>query len=281
MAYQKLLEKPYVHFVEKLARDANEPSTLGMIRGGLTDYDSEDDILHYDERIIAVQNLRPTQTEVDVDKSLAYALEINPGTIENYFKDVVVIKAPIVTFSNGDPSGYLMDGHHRWSQVFVFNPLAEMAAMNLRKERLSPLTALKANQLAIAANIGEVPQATVEGQNLFTISKSDLEKYVKNKVCCLPAEATHKERKKCVENGPPKGCKGQEVLDNLGKALEQTLNVEELSQYIWGNVEIMRRTSQPYDGSPSRKYMPQTDRVETDDKNWKDIVVPAFVRGGH
>ena len=63
---------------------------------------------------IPVVELKPTQNEVDIDKSLAWPMIRAPDNFISYANgnnQAFVVGEPIVTY-NGM---YVIDGHHRWS----------------------------------------------------------------------------------------------------------------------------------------------------------------------
>lgn len=72
---------------------------------------------------------------------------------------------------------YIIDGHHRWSQVLCFNPKAKMTCINLESD-LGPIATLKSAQLAVAGTQGDVQVRKVEGKSIYDINKKDLRDYI-------------------------------------------------------------------------------------------------------
>ena len=103
-----------------------------------------------------------------------------------------------------------------------------------------PLEALKATQIGIAAQIGTVPTAAGGGVNLFTVGEGELKKYVIDNI-----------KEPVVE-----------VFKKYGKGDTP----EAIADYIWGNVETLKKQSPPVAGAPKRDVMPQTD----DAPQWVD-----------
>jgi hypothetical protein len=132
---------------------------------------------------VAAKNLVPTQSDIDLEKSLGdqminrhtgteYALE-NPVTMGS-----TEGRIPILVFDGK----YILDGHHRWSQVVMTNPEALMTTDNLSSPAFGSgpqgaEKALKATQLAIAALAGNVATKDTE-INLLTVKPQQIAKYV-------------------------------------------------------------------------------------------------------
>ena len=77
---------------------------------------------------IPVQQLFPTQSEIGLDNSLKFPLK---SDCSKYFTgDTVTIVSPIITYRKT----YVIDGHHRWSQLYMVNPDAKISAINFNYE---------------------------------------------------------------------------------------------------------------------------------------------------
>lgn len=74
-----------------------------------------------------IKQMHPTQFEVDMEKSLAFPLMRKPDVIDMAFsgKPVCINNTPLVV---AEVNGvcYIIDGHHRWSQIYCINPSAQM-----------------------------------------------------------------------------------------------------------------------------------------------------------
>lgn len=79
-------------------------------------------------RNIPVKDLRPSQSEIDLDKIIRYL--DNKEDIERCFEDPVDFEDPMVTF-NGK---YVVDGHHRWANAFIVNPEANVSCLDFSTE---------------------------------------------------------------------------------------------------------------------------------------------------
>lgn len=222
---KNILKSDYTTFVSKLGDNVKDPKFLDAIKSL-----SKENKINTTDISPAVQDLRPTQNEVVLDKSLSYGLK-DATTIDSFLKGGVVAVAgkSIVTAGGGK---YVIDGHHRWSQLFCFNPNAKIKALDLTDIK-NPMEALKATQLGIAAQIGKVPTAQGGGINLFTINESTLKKYVVDNITEPVVEVFKKYKK---GNTP-----------------------DEIANYIWENVQLLQSDAKPVAGAPSREVMPQTD----------------------
>jgi len=235
-----LLGKAYTAFIGRLKGSAHDPKVIAAIKSGLDDGDREDDAVAISATSPKVSSLRPSQNEVDISKSLKWPLT-DETTARKCLKGVnVEIQGPIVTFR----SKFVVDGHHRWSQIYATNSKATVKSENLMlKGKHSSSDVLKAVQMSIAAVTGAVPSSTVSGTNLLTASETQIKAYVVKtlKDSLIPIYAEY------------------------GAGTTR----EEIADYIWGNVKVMQKKSQPPKDAPSRGNMPQTDQAPGWDKALK------------
>lgn len=244
----------YVDYVETLNEMLKDPKAKALLSEGfggeLGDYK-----LKFKVKKIAVNTLRPTQAEIDINKSVDYALKIDPkGNLDRYFADEVILKFPLVTFRHN----YIIDGHHRWSQVFAFNPNAKMVCFDYDGD-ISPIQMLKATQGAIAAvkadpnneNNGEIPSEVVEGTNLFDkkFNEKRIAKYVKE----TGTDKFFEIFPDYVENKTKKKLNGK----------------DEIISYVTENLLDLKSNNYPEQNSPKRGDMPQTDRGGKNEKDAK------------
>ena len=162
---------PYEAFVSYLKSNVDDPKVHALLYSGLFDGNPNDDIVTVDETEIAVTSLVPTQKEIGLADSLGWVSKNNPtGGAElaaaesGYVADV---GGRIITADGR----YIIDGHHRWSQVYLLNPQAKIPAYNLIAPD-SPIPGksatsegqdfLKMAQIAIAAVDGTVPKVEAD-----------------------------------------------------------------------------------------------------------------------
>ena len=110
-----------------------------------------------------VRDLRPTQKEIGLQNSLDWAITQNDAN--QYFNPgAKMIGSPIVTYNKT----YVIDGHHRWSQLFMLNKKAKIIAYDIKpiivngKEE-GPLSVLRRVQAIIGAYFGVIPSSSGEG----------------------------------------------------------------------------------------------------------------------
>ena len=190
------------------------------------------------EVVVPVKNLVPTQSEIDVDKSISIPLS-NVSKMQQY---LFCGDSPIVT---GDPltpiivanKKYIVDGHHRWSQVYFTNPDCLMKAYNMENIN-DPAVALKSAQLEIAGETGKIKTEKVKGQNLIGIDEKSLKDYVEKYL------------------DTKDGSKVQDYLKSTQKPEFKDKSL--IKEYFWNNVILINNNNKPIPGATNRTYMPQT-----------------------
>jgi len=244
---QNLLGEQYPEFVEILGKNIKDKK----FRQALFRLEKKNKI---NTKILSAKayDMMPTQNEIDVDKSLFYPLTL-PKTTRMYLSQktpIMVGGNPIVTCDN---TKYIIDGHHRWSQIYVLNPDALIQCLDLT-DLNDPFEGLKASQLAVAVDSGKIPIAEVKGKNLIEITEKELTTYINSKI-------TPECYKVFVEFG-----------------------IYFPANYIWNNVKKMQEHNRPMKNAPSRKLMPQTDLAQNFDDlipNVSKIESTNFKHGGN
>lgn len=189
---------------------------------------------------IPVQRLIPLQREIGLDNSLKFPLQSDCST---YFNSPVTVVAPIVTY-NGQ---FIVDGHHRWSQVYMVNPDATISAINFSYGDQNPLRILRNFQGAIAVAEGEVPSQVVGLSDVYSMSEDQIRSYVESNITDA-----------CV-NG---------LCELVGLSQE-----DEVVEYIVANAMDLKNYAIPYGNAPERKDMPQTtdDAIEIAEEGQTNI----------
>jgi hypothetical protein len=172
-----------------LKQIAGDPEFRAIAGAGLTDQGGEaDEIVTVERGSTAAQNLIPTQAEIGFSNSLADQLKNAYGSTE---AALGMKGTPIIMPSPDDPppailvwnGKYILDGHHRWSQVMMTNPVGVLAIDSMSGPALkSAEDALKMTQLAIALSAKKVETKPFEGKNLMDASSGDVYKFVYNNV---------------------------------------------------------------------------------------------------
>lgn len=223
--YNKMIEliqdKDYdetVDFVDEIVKDPKLKFLLGLGFGG----DFSNLKLKLKKTNIPAKRLIPTQSEIGTDETLKYLVQ--GKDIDVCFDKTTIIKKPIVTFQGT----FIIDGHHRWSQIFVTNPDANIVCIDITGN-LSPLSMLKAVQCTIGSNTGKLIRKDIQGKNLYDTTEKELRKYFK---------------------------------DNLSDTVRENLlkYYEDPEGSLVQNVIQLQRNNKPILNAPDRGEMPQTSK---------------------
>ena len=185
-AMTALRDDNYEAFIADLNMLANDPK-IAYLRDAIIDkFNGPEGLsVRFSSPVsMSIKNIHPTQFEVDMEKSLKFPLKDNPEGIANAFsgKPILIKNTPLVVAEVNNVY-YIIDGHHRWSQVYCMNPDAEMVVRIIQSKELfdsaDDVLKLVQMQLFIAKDGGELPQATVDSEyNLYTIDETGFKKWV-------------------------------------------------------------------------------------------------------
>ena len=296
-----LLGKQYEQFVSELGSNITDKKFADFLLGGLTDGKMQrDDVVKFSNISIPCSGLKPTQNEIDIDKSLSYPLKLTPTSdLVAYFNGGTFAPGgKIVTCGGGK---YIIDGHHRWSQLYCMNPNAKIEAIDMTSFK-SPYLALKVTQLAIAATANTIPIESAAGSdNLIGINEDALKKFIYDYIGQNAIAAFMDLMNKSANSSQPQTQEGNfEFILNYLKRLDeyeqdgklypdyddgrggsgvakqppqqnkQDVKVIKFAQnYIWKNVQLMNANNRPINGASKRDFMPQTDKAAGWDTNLK------------
>ena len=223
---------------QQLSKIIGDKKVQAILKAGQKDGDKNDDKLPY-SRIDAlpVVDLQPTQREIGFDQSVLNLLTDPYKSLESFLKGKANVGGPIVTYAGK----YIIDGHHRWSQVFAANPKATLLSLDIQaKPGFSHTDVLKAVHGAIAADIGKVPAANPEGVNLLKgVSLND-----------IPIDKLSNKAYKIWQRNSPINQGNVSPINIRGK--------QNVAQAIFQNLKFMIKKGVA-SGAPGRKYMPQSD----------------------
>jgi len=205
----------------------NDPKLYALLSEGFGDGNLANVKMSSSPEAISVSKLLPCQSEIGLDNSLSYPLKQDCTT---YFEDTVQIVAPIVTYEGL----FVIDGHHRWSQLYMINPEAKITAINFEYVDDSPWVALRNFQGAIAVANKDVPKSYNKVNNVFDMSEDQIADYVDENI----SDACWKSM---VKVG---------VCEDRDSAID----------YIVGNAMRLKKKNYPFPGAPDREFMPQTDK---------------------
>ena len=248
----------YSAFMSALATNASDPKVQAFIAAGKLDQDENDDKFTFNATPLAVAGLIPTQNEIDIGQSLKWPLK-NASYFLDYVKgagNTFTLGGPIVTYAGK----YIIDGHHRWSQLYACNKDARISALDITVEGLQPLDVLKAVQAAIAIQTKSVPSQSVKGRNLLKIDKAGLASWM-DSFNASPAFFANVGADEEAMN-IMKSVAG-DVSEAADVSEEDYVKAQKLVEnFIWVNVQDMQAKSQPIADAPKRDLMPQTDNVD-------------------
>ena len=237
-----LKHKKYDDYVDTLNKMLEDPKAKTLLEDGFGG-ELGDTKLTFSVKEIHVSQLMPTQSEIDLDKSLKHALT-KKESFKNTFSDPIEInKKPIVTFRQN----YVIDGHHTWLQAIAINPKGKILSFNYDGD-ISPIQMLKAVQRTIAAvkaddnnNNGKLPSNKVDGPNFFdnSFDEKKIKKYL---------EETF-----------------DESLTNIYcKYLDNCKDKKDIIDYITERLLDIKSNNYPFESAPSRENMPQVFKGGTD-----------------
>lgn len=236
-----LRDDNYEAFIDDLNTLTGDPKVKNLRDAIVDKFNSKDGVQVFfsSETAMPIRNIHPTQFEVDMEKSLSYPLQKKPAGLVDILageKPLKLAGLPLVV-AEIEGTNYIIDGHHRWSQVYCLNPDAKMIVRVLKSDMIQhPDDALKLVQMEIfvAKDGKELPQSKVEsGYNLYTIDAKSFQKWCQNT-----------------------------MSDDAKRIFDKLLPGKDPIEYMWHNVETMREEAKPTDNAHGREDMPQTDKVD-------------------
>jgi hypothetical protein len=223
---KKIIKEDYPKFIELLGENIKDVKFRKLVVEL-----AQKNAVKYDVIDVECEKLIPTQNEISINNSLFYPLTIKKCTEQYFNGEKVPIKIQGNTLVTCDNGHYIIDGHHRWSQVYVINPKAKMVCTDFYQLK-SPLMGLKATQLGISADLGYLPIQKVEDTNMLTASEETIKKYIREVI-------TDECREVFTKNG-----------------------ITDPEEHIWKNVLLMKKHNMPIKNASKRDLMPQTDMAK-------------------
>jgi len=223
-AFQDASVEAYVSLLKKYQSD---PKVAAALKAGITDGRPDDEKFSVGNVSLTVEDLKPTQNEIGAEESLKNILTDQYESLDSFLNGNAKFPEPIITY-NGE---FVLDGHHRWSQVYAANPKAKIPALNVTG-KIDPKDILKAVHTAIAVDAGETKtiSANLKAGNLLDFTSDQTKKYV-------------------AENLTDKA---REVWKKHGLESDQAI-----ADKVAANVETMIAESKPESWAPKRDSMPQ------------------------
>lgn len=237
-----LRQTSYEDLGDALEDIVHDPKLYTLLAEGFGDGDLANVKMSSDVVAIPVTQLLPSQSEIGLDNSLNWPLS-GKQSCKNLFQDTVTVASPIITYRKT----FIIDGHHRWSQLYMMNPEAKITAINFNYSEASPYRALRNFQGAIAVANKSVPKSYSKVNNVYDMSDSAIRNYINSNMsdACL---------NDLIDVG---------VCDDKESAVD----------YILENIKLLQYDNPPFANAPAREYMPQTDKksVEIARKGQTDI----------
>lgn len=187
-----------------------------------------------------VASLIPTQNEIDMMKSLRPLQD--PVTLEQYMAGgtVLHVGGAVITADDGT---YIIDGHHRWSAIYIINPYAQVSAVDVGYVP-SPQDALEQTQIGVAAELGYLKTSSTSGDNLFTVDRATFVTTANSLI---------------LGGDPVTVLKDFTKFLGLDPAATQDEKLAAIDDYLWSNVLRMRQYNNYVPGATNRDVMPQAE----------------------
>lgn len=205
---------------------------------------------------IAIADLYPTQSEIDLENSAKWFTKkfINWNTVENIYtkKDYGSnFGFPILVYRDG--KNWIIDGHHRWSQVGLLNYDGSVHCLVISGPA-KVQDFLKITQGAIAAVIADDNNSNNGEGGKLPVGKARPENNIFG-----PALKDDKLKERCLEIMKSEGT--EEILPERVHNFRPDINTpEDLGELVCSNRDAMVRNGQkPASWAAPRPVMPQTD----------------------
>ena len=217
-------------YVSLLQQYSKDPKVMAVLKAGQTDGQPNDEKFSVADTDIVAKDLKPTQNEIGAEESLKNICTDQYGSLDSFLNGSADVGGSIITY-NGE---FVLDGHHRWSQVYAANPDAKLKCINVTG-KLDAKDILKAVHAAIAADAGETVtiSANLKAGNLLSFTSQNTYGYV-------------------LDNLQDKARK---VWNNYGYDDDS-----QIAKHIVKNISMMIKKSKPESWAPKRDSMPQPEK---------------------
>lgn len=238
-----LVSLGYEDFVDELKDISKIPKIQKILNQGKEDGNMRDEIIRVNDKAnFFVSKLSPTQSQIGLGDSIGYLCDKDPEGAKNIIKgDTSGFNNNRILTANGK---YILDGHHRWSQVFCLNPDATIPAIDLNIPGDSKKI-LKIIQAGIAATYKDIYKKPADSKtDIFDESK-------------IPKNQIREKLKEIIKNS----VKGDKFLD-VAKESYGAKDGDEVIDIISKNA-LMLKGKKP-ENAPERDYMPQPTDTATE-----------------
>lgn len=294
----------YDEFVDSLKLSLDDPKAKAWIDYAFGDKNGDISFTASSQTPIDVSKLYPTQNFIGFENSIGFSVK-NPGKAQASLTKMlseespsVLVGSPVWVFES-ESKYFIIDGHHRWSQVYAFNPKAKIQAIVFKASvKLEPKQALAAVQGVIASVLDKLP-----------VSTSKVDGSSERAVNVLEASDTEMNQAAVKMLSSDKGASAFELViedifgdvkleaDESGTPLDiikrttdlpGTYSKEIQEKYPYAtrvlfrcvqNCTSLKAHNNCASGSPDREYMPQTDGGKGASKDTPNKVMQTLQTG--
>jgi hypothetical protein len=282
-----IIDKGYSEFIKELT--GKEPPSQGelfaeidpkikaVLSMGKKDLNLQDEIIKTDNGNPVATKLKPTQSQIGLLDSIGYVAFVDPNAALAALGGTGDFGGERILTANGK---YILDGHHRWSGVYILNPEATVPSLNLSLNTKNENEMLKVIQMAISSTYGGIVMKSANAaSDLYDIE--NIKKW--NTFYKIEGDTTLGLVKAVLEEkfGLPKG-KANAI--NVPKFIEIVRDYkgfkdrEEVERYLAKNADQLRKLNGKPANAPLRSIMPQpgdtADAVIGKDKYEKEAGIP-------
>ena len=161
---------PYKDFIQELRNALQSSDFRYELTKLLTEKNIDLDYGSIKNTYVKAKNLIPTQSQIGLNETLKWLSN------EQSIYEIVIKKEASLFDSNKifiANNKWIIDGHHRWSYVYMLNPKAEIPCININLPEQKPTDILKDVQIAIATTYGDLYYRDVEIENNISEIKDD------------------------------------------------------------------------------------------------------------
>lgn len=260
----------YDEFVEILDANASDPKAKAWLQYAFGKGKKEDGLkIRSSSKYVPAKKCIPTQNLIGVENSLKWAIENAEGKAKESLDNLCLKEAPKVSlgskiwvYQDGDYY-YIIDGHHRWSQAYCFNPDCEIDAevfTNQSDVKIKPIQILACVQGAIATLTGDVPSSA--GKNTTNMLKEN-NQTIQHKVEDILLGDKARGFVNFVRDNEKVFKKKTAKLSSADFADDVDL-MEAIASWLSSNCVALQQnvTKVMSPKSPDREVMPQTDKAQ-------------------
>lgn len=183
---------------------------------------------------------------------------------------------PVVTSDNGT---YIVDGHHRWSAIYLINPTAQIVAQDLGYVP-DPQIGLKQTQFGIIADTKWLKESEAGSPNVYSVTRQkfdeDVAKYINDGDSRIQDPVERAQTIADVYSTFQRNLKYPAGLDPKDQ-------LPYIQNYLWGNVLLMREKNPFIANATTRKVMPQMpdDTADAQDRVMNNLAGVTNVETGN